>query len=151
MRKLSCRGAGIQIKWQCSKCGRSIGTAIRHDQVVSIEALDPWDEVLVERQRALGNSQRSEAAHLKEMEWADKRERYREYLRSSMWRDKRSRVMARADGLCEGCRVEEATEVHHLSYTHIYAEFLFELVALCRDCHERWHVLNSPDALAVGQ
>jgi len=34
---------------------------------------------------------------------------------------------------------EPATEVHHLTYQHVGHEFLFELVAICRECHTRWH------------
>jgi 5-methylcytosine-specific restriction endonuclease McrA len=45
----------------------------------------------------------------------------------------------RAGGICEGCRQESATEVHHLTYEHAGREFLWELVAICRRCHERYH------------
>lgn len=40
------------------------------------------------------------------------------YLASPEWRDRRQRVMDRAQGQCEGCRLAQATEVHHLSYDH---------------------------------
>jgi len=66
-------------------------------------------------------------------------ELYREYLRSQEWALKRAKVMRRAGGLCEGCGDHRATDVHHLSYEHVTQEFLFELVALCADCHERIH------------
>ncbi len=62
-----------------------------------------------------------------------------EYYLTSGWRDKRSAVMERCGGLCEGCRKQGAQDVHHLSYRHFREEFLFELVGLCRDCHTRWH------------
>jgi 5-methylcytosine-specific restriction endonuclease McrA len=48
-------------------------------------------------------------------------------------------VIERADGLCEGCRSAEAVHVHHLTYKHCGNEFLWELVAICRECHERVH------------
>jgi hypothetical protein len=64
---------------------------------------------------------------------------YREYLQGPEWRERRNLVMARAGSRCEGCRKWAANDVHHLTYDHIMHEFLFELVALCRDCHERWH------------
>jgi hypothetical protein len=30
-------------------------------------------------------------------------------------------------------------EVHHLTYKNVFTEFLFELVAVCQDCHSRLH------------
>lgn len=67
------------------------------------------------------------------------RDLYAEYLRSTEWAARRERVMQRAGGICEGCRMQPATEVHHLTYEHMTQEFLFELVAICSDCHARWH------------
>ncbi len=67
------------------------------------------------------------------------KEEYAEYLASQEWWDRRTLVLERSNGLCEGCREAEAVDVHHLSYAHITQEFLFELVALCAPCHERIH------------
>lgn len=65
--------------------------------------------------------------------------KYDEYLRSAAWRDLRSQVMLRAKATCEGCLRSAATQVHHLTYEHVFAEFAFELVAVCDDCHARLH------------
>lgn len=67
------------------------------------------------------------------------RELYAGYLRSEEWASRREKVMQRAGGFCEGCRAQAATEVHHLTYEHVTQEFLFELVAICGDCHARYH------------
>lgn len=64
---------------------------------------------------------------------------YRGYLRSAAWAALRVKVLSRAQGRCEGCGAAKASDVHHLTYAHAGAEFLFELVALCRPCHVRWH------------
>jgi len=66
-------------------------------------------------------------------------ELYADYLKSQQWADKRDRVLRRANYHCEGCAQRPATDVHHLTYEHVTQEFLFELVALCRECHERAH------------
>jgi 5-methylcytosine-specific restriction endonuclease McrA len=66
-------------------------------------------------------------------------ERYQNYLQTPQWRLKRRLVLERSEGRCEGCRACAATEVHHLTYKHVFNELLFELVALCRECHERAH------------
>jgi len=58
---------------------------------------------------------------------------------SDQWRDKRVLVLKRACGMCEGCGQARAREVHHKTYQHLGAEFLFELVALCVECHRRIH------------
>lgn len=70
-------------------------------------------------------------------------ELYADYLKSAEWATRREKVMQRAGGVCEGCRCRPATEVHHLTYEHVTREFLFELVAICGDCHARLH--DAPD------
>ena len=67
-------------------------------------------------------------------------ELYADYLKSEEWAARRAKVMQRAGHCCEGCREQPAIDVHHLSYEHVTQEFLFELVALCRDCHGRIHL-----------
>lgn len=54
-------------------------------------------------------------------------------------------AVARARGVCEGCRSARATQVHHLTYQHAGhvvpgGELLWELVAVCDDCHDRAHM-----------
>ena len=61
------------------------------------------------------------------------------YLQSDQWRAIRSRVLDRAKGLCEGCRLATAEQVHHHTYDNAGHEFMFELAALCAPCHERYH------------
>lgn len=64
---------------------------------------------------------------------------YDQYLLSPEWRDLRERVFDRSDGRCEGCRNLNATQVHHLTYERVGAELLFDLVAVCDECHEKAH------------
>jgi hypothetical protein len=72
---------------------------------------------------------------------SEARAEYEAYLLTSEWRGKRTLVMKRCGGICEGCMTRRATQVHHKTYDHLYNELLFELVALCRDCHARVHHL----------
>jgi 5-methylcytosine-specific restriction endonuclease McrA len=44
--------------------------------------------------------------------------------------------------MCEGCGDEKAQEVHHKTYKNVGDEFLFELVALCNTCHDRYHKIE---------
>lgn len=58
------------------------------------------------------------------------------------------RVLERANHVCEGCGVNAATEVHHKTYKNVGNEFLFELVAICRPCHQRYHADDEGDTNA---
>lgn len=69
---------------------------------------------------------------------------YRHHLTSSEWAETRRLAFERSGGLCEGCRRAKATQVHHLTYQHVGAELLFELVALCGDCHRRAEAPGMP-------
>ena len=69
---------------------------------------------------------------------------YAEYLQTPEWDERRSKVLRRAGGTCEGCRRNpqdgyRPVNVHHLTYDHAGREFLWELVAVCKDCHDRCH------------
>lgn len=64
---------------------------------------------------------------------------YAAYLVTPEWRERARLVMERANYLCEGCRKSRATEVHHITYDHVCAEFLWELYAVCGSCHARFH------------
>jgi 5-methylcytosine-specific restriction endonuclease McrA len=61
---------------------------------------------------------------------------YTAYLNSPQWAGRRRLVLERARGLCEGCRKRRATQVHHLTYRMAGEEMLFQLVAVCDDCHD---------------
>jgi hypothetical protein len=51
-------------------------------------------------------------------------------------------VIRRAQGRCEACGTAPATAVHHTTYTHVFHEPLFELVAICRPCNDRLTALD---------
>jgi len=72
----------------------------------------------------------------------EQKEKYAEYLETPEWQEKRRLVIERARGICEGCRVRHASQVHHLTYENIGDEFLWQLVAVCRICHERYHEIG---------
>jgi 5-methylcytosine-specific restriction endonuclease McrA len=41
--------------------------------------------------------------------------------------------------MCKICG-DKAEQVHHLTYAHVYDEYTFELVSLCKKCHhEKYH------------
>jgi 5-methylcytosine-specific restriction endonuclease McrA len=68
-----------------------------------------------------------------------RRGEYQKYLESREWQAKRAKVLKRANHICEGCLSRPAVQVHHTTYANVGHELLFELVALCLDCHARAH------------
>lgn len=62
---------------------------------------------------------------------------YREYLASDLWRDIRSRVLAKYDNKCTRCG-GDATQVHHMSYCLVAmnGEDIGSLRPLCAGCHK---------------
>jgi 5-methylcytosine-specific restriction endonuclease McrA len=94
----------------------------------------PYDETLQEKSWR-------ETERLQEARFNERRAKYAaayaDYRQTKTWRAKRTQVLARDKGVCQGCLSREATQVHHLTYEHIGAELLFELISLCDECHER--------------
>lgn len=91
------------------------------------------------RQWAAQSAQYQQEQEEKNRQWWA---RYDKYLQSEVWRAKRAAVLDRARGLCEGCRNAKATQVHHLTYDHVFEEPLWDLVASCSACHERVTTLD---------
>jgi len=137
-----------QITMQCLGCGTSIAIAQKGTFTPEERAqLNDFDLSL----RAAGQEEKSrmwreqlererEAAEWKrateDLEW---KRQHSEYLKTERWRQKRQKVLERCGGICEGCRSKLAEHVHHLTYQHWRNELLFELVAVCIDCHNTAH------------
>lgn len=92
-----------------------------------------------ERQAKEWERRRQEQEKERQREREEWHARYATYLKSPEWAARRAKVMMRAGGMCEGCLESKATQVHHLTYEHVGAEFMWELRAICRACHERLH------------
>ena len=70
----------------------------------------------------------------------ERRDTYREYLKTDDWKRKRYVVLKRDNWTCQHCGVP-ATQVHHLKYAkyNIGKEPIEWLVSLCKPCHEKQH------------
>lgn len=77
-----------------------------------------------------------------DQEKAKRKVDYDLYLKTQKWRDKAKRVLNRDKYICQGCLINEASEVHHLTYERIYREPLYDLVSLCHNCHRSVHGLE---------
>lgn len=131
-----------QVREQCVQCGKPFGTPIPHTKIASIDSLrrgtvELQFEYDKERRNQLGEIKKKHLSIQFRPGWGSSE--YQEYLKSDKWLQKRGAVMHRANGICEGCGMTEPTVVHHHHYHNIYDEWLWELVALCRPCHNQCH------------
>lgn len=67
---------------------------------------------------------------------------YTIYLKTPGWKAMRLKVLKRDKYICQACLVNEAVQVHHVSYklyNRIGSSAAFELVAICFPCHSMIH------------
>ncbi|WP_339955475.1 HNH endonuclease [Yoonia sp. 2307UL14-13] len=136
---------GPMCKAQCLDCGAPVGNAVPKQP-----DLPNWDHELqpaylavrkearskIQRKFIRLQVQKDDELAVKSNDW---RAEYEAYRRTRAWQSKRSKVMRRANVVCEGCLDAPATVVHHTTYANVGDELLFQLVALCRDCHAKAH------------
>lgn len=131
----------VQVRDCCNTCGERVGTAKSQKDKQWVESL-PWQpdelaETYTSRRRAEREAVLLALAKKQYAERGRLTKGYADYLASDAWKAKRALVLKRCGGVCEGCGVAAATEVHHQHYDHLFNEFLFELLGLCHDCHDR--------------
>jgi hypothetical protein len=147
VRKRRDGGGAVHFFRQCTSCGTSVGTALKKS--TELDSAAAWDKKLESRTQKQREADRLSLVqkHVRiQRTGAEgfKRE-YDVYLKSPEWARRRATVLRRAGGICEGCLGRKATQVHHLTYDHIYNEFMFELVAVCDECHKRLHSEKTGD------
>lgn len=135
LRRRTIANGSFQFAEQCVTCGRMRSNAIKASLVMHPETTPPWDNELANAYEAVRAAQYKQ----EHSEWLIEHDAY---LKSREWREKRSLVMKRAGAMCEGCGTNRATQVHHRTYDHWKKEFLWELVAICDECHDRVHDEN---------
>src|SRR5690349_24432691 len=96
------------VAYQCLRCGRASSHWLKLASVPNADQLPAWDQSLSEHyyqeqrsqlQARLGKIQAFQ--ELQQQEWWS---RYNAYLKTPAWRSRRSMVLQRAGGWCEGCR-----------------------------------------------
>lgn len=136
-------GAKVPVR-QCLKCGRSVGAVAKSkvdgvmlsgfDEGLRLQWDARWREHREARRAALEEERRARGSQW----WLE----YRRYLGSAEWQRKSRLVLARDHHECQAhlsdCE-RVATMAHHLTYTHLRNEPLFDLVSVCPACHEHLH------------
>lgn len=159
LRRGTNNGGAPVIRMQCLDCGLRIGNAVKRPP--NADELPQFDDAMHDAYNAARKAALEKVdqkcVEIQLRRWKGKEDgdsyytqAHNAYLDSPAWKDRRRLVLERAQGLCEGCRKAGATEVHHLSYAHWGQELLFELVALCGDCHDRIHAKGDHEALIEG-
>lgn len=134
---------------QCITCGKRVGNRVSAKGYAPefVESRPDVDEELVRSLWAEYHERLEplKAAEMKRLlgEW---RAFHQTYLKTVDWRFRREPVLRRAQGCCERCHVCEPLEVHHLHYDTAGNETPEDLIAVCRDCHEFYH-LKVPEVL----
>lgn len=62
------------------------------------------------------------------------------YMKSAEWDIKRKAALEAANYVCTDCKSAIKLEVHHRRYINFGDEPQYDLVAVCRDCHETRHI-----------
>lgn len=156
IRAMRTKGGTIQFKRQCQACWQSVGPAIAKASIPGADSVPPFDDEArkgywEERGAAWKRQQEARQAEFEreaeeralEQEEADAawRERYAAYLRTDRWQAKRRAVFERCQWRCEaqleGC-TGRADQVHHLRYTNMGDEPLWDLVGICYSCHSKF-------------
>ena len=64
----------------------------------------------------------------------------RDYLKTPQWNTLRKNTLRLANYSCQQCHcTDKPLEVHHTTYERVLNERQSDLVALCRECHQRQH------------
>lgn len=131
---------GGQVSWweQCRVCGEKGRNLKNTDLPAGVRGRAiPFDEDVANRRYRETYDEFKRLSELlkdsQDEEWWDW---YNNYLLSPEWSRKRDLVLRRANGICEGCGLARATQVHHKTYERVGHEMLFDLVAICSKCHE---------------
>jgi len=133
----------FMLKKQCFKCGQCEGKTFKFDLIGGKQNLFNIPILNEEKLRLFYDLQQQKRQTEYAVKLEEKRKEYYEYLKSDKWKLKRQKVMLRDKNICQACLTRQATDVHHLTYKHIYNEPLFDLVAICRPCHEKLHELEN--------
>jgi hypothetical protein len=123
----------VQIRWQCNICGAVLGPAKAKSGVDVTTIYNP--DLQGQYRHAVYRGELLNKLY--------DREKYLFYLNSSQWKLRRQLVLVRDGFECQAklpklCEIT-AVDAHHNTYEHFGWEPLFDLVAVCRACHDALH------------
>lgn len=143
------RNGAVNYQYECMACGNSSGS-VKKETIPKevIEKCPDYDETIknmrIEAEHSEFLRNIDEINKRKEEEKAEYRSLLADYYESAEWQYRRKMRLeynkVHFGGLCERCRKNKATLVHHRSYRILGGkEHTFDLEALCSDCHSLIH------------
>lgn len=133
----------VQYWEQCTICGRAPHAVSSRDhrllRLVTVNAFDDtlrntFSTKLFEEVSRRNQSTRQATAERINQEWWDN---YNHYRQTPQWMARSQHVLERDKYVCQACLRRPATQAHHLTYKHAFDEPLFDLIAVCKPCHDR--------------
>lgn len=73
---------------------------------------------------------------IKKLIWQTKRWKYKRYLRSGKWFNKRKKMFSLVGKKCEMCGGRYRVQVHHMTYKRLYNERSSDLLVVCKYHHD---------------
>ena len=137
LRRRVVEGGAVQFWRQCVECGHAAGPVKKSEARGDEPDFD--GEIRTRVWRESWEARAAEVEAQKQAMSFARRAEYTAYICSRAWAEKRELVLKRAAGVCEGCGKKPPAQVHHLTYDHLGDELLWELKAVCMDCHRRVH------------
>lgn len=137
---------GSRQAWrQCLCCFQIVGSAVKHADVpVDAPTFDEHAREDHWLQRSRARSAQYQAQ--REQYHSERRQELLDYCDTIEWRRKREAVLDRDNYQCQArlpCCIGRASQAHHLTYARVFDEPLFDLISVCRPCHERLHATRN--------
>lgn len=129
----------ISYKRQCLDCFQAVGGELKHADAP--KDAPPFDSGAREAfWRRASEACQATWQQLRDVRRQQRFDEMAGYYASEKWARKRADVFDRDDYRCQA-RIDDfclgrASQVHHLTYAHFRCEPLFDLVSVCRYCHE---------------
>ncbi len=143
----------IYLSMGCTRRARSVSSLLGHSSRVLLKPRNPLAPVarLLHFTRGLdvssnGTTIKDDGTWQTDAEISEQ-ERYARYMTSREWAIRKRPVKERSGGVCERCKINPSTAVHHLTYERIYRERLEDLQDICEACHSFIHGLTFEDPL----
>lgn len=141
VRRTRSNGTVVVVR-QCPRCGCEKG-AVKKTEIQDINLIPPWNQLTADRWRDQNKTYWDERQDAQKRALSQSNEAwwdwYNRYLKCAAWHRRRRAALDRDNGICQGCRIRKATQVHHLTYDRVGYEMLFDLTAVCDTCHEQIH------------
>ena len=152
VRKATTTSNRLSFRLVCNYCGEFFSAVSKKDilNLFDFEEIKEQDDELrtkfLQRKNGHRDYLNARTHEIFNASWdANKNRNYHEYLKTDEWGKKRQLVLNRCKNICEACGINQAEAVHHLTYEHIYDEFLFELIGICHKCHSKIHDISTEE------